>query len=82
LFQGLETQEQMRVWRIDVLKSGRHRSHPKVQKPWQPASAGNVNYEQFAAVHESESGTNPTCRGGLTMSVDRGRPDGAGPRSK
>jgi hypothetical protein len=27
-------------------------------------------------------GTNPTCRGGLTMSVDRGRPEGAGPRSK
>jgi hypothetical protein len=24
-------------------------------------------------------GTNPTCRGGLTMSVDRGGPEGAGP---
>jgi hypothetical protein len=27
-------------------------------------------------------GTNPTYLGGLTMSVDRDRPDGAGPRSK
>ena len=36
----------------------------------------------LAAVRESGCGTNPTCRGGLTMSVDRGRPEGAGPRSK
>jgi hypothetical protein len=27
----------------------------------------------FAAVHESESGTNRTNRAGLVMSVDRGR---------
>jgi hypothetical protein len=30
----------------------------------------------------STCGTNPTCRGGLTMSVDRGTPDGAGSRSE
>jgi hypothetical protein len=27
-------------------------------------------------------GTNPTCRGSLTMSVDRGKPEGASPQSK
>jgi hypothetical protein len=36
----------------------------------------------IAVVHESVNGTNPTCRGSLTMSVDRGKPEGAGPRSK
>jgi hypothetical protein len=30
----------------------------------------------------SEIGTFETCRGGLTMSVGRGRPEVAGPRSK
>ena len=29
----------------------------------------------FAAVHESESGTFRTCRGGLTMSALEGRTD-------
>ena len=36
----------------------------------------------FGAAQESLLGTNPKCRAGLTMSVDRGRPEEAGPRSK
>jgi hypothetical protein len=34
-------------------------------------------FPRFVAI-----GTNPTYLGDLTMSVDRDRPDGAGPRSK
>jgi hypothetical protein len=36
----------------------------------------------FVAVHESESGTKRTNRGGLAMSVDRGRPEVADRRSE
>jgi hypothetical protein len=47
-----------------------------------PTPTRSSNRTQFAAMHESRSGTFETCRAGLMMSVVRGRPEMAGREAK
>jgi len=57
------------------------------KRTWRPSSVLRIAGPFTAPLHRvglalSVVGTNPTCRGGLTMSVDRGRPEGAVRRPK
>jgi hypothetical protein len=66
------------------------RSHPQGRKTCRPQTLLSIADELIvsssrvgiAAVHESPNGTIETCRLTLRMSVNRGSPEVAGPRSE